>query len=546
MFLPRLDRLSREPLARQLADRILEGIETGALAAGDALPSTRRMADWVGVSRFTVERAYDELWAQGYVEARSGSYTRVRARPPRRARAEGSGTVRPEPAGIRLKNAPASLRPEDRIGPAAAAALAQRERMRSAYLGSAAVTASPPRSRSGSPSGSRIASASSAGPVHPDRTVIDFYSFHPDSRLFPSESFKRAAAEALRSDPGSALSYGNPAGHPALRERIAKRMREHGIDAGPDNVLVTEGALHAVDLAGRLLAAPGRSALCEDPTYPGALAAFGASGLRPLPVPDDDKGMDPAALRAALDREGRDAAFVYLMPSFRNPTGRLTGQRRREELLSACLEARVPILEDGFEEELGFLGNAVRPLASMDPGAAVLYVGTLSKSLFPGIRLGWIAASEEWIRPLTALRAATSLGGNMMAQAAAAAFWDSGAYATHLRRVCRAFSRRLRAAQAAAARHLPASARLAEAGGGYLLWVRLPGGPGPEAARIESEVMEACRREGVAAAPGSPFYAGTSPGPALRLCIAGLAESEIEEGFRRLGAALVKVFRTES
>ncbi|HRZ90578.1 MAG TPA: PLP-dependent aminotransferase family protein, partial [Spirochaetia bacterium] len=81
---------------------------------------------------------------------------------------------------------------------------------------------------------------------------------------------------------------------------------------------------------------------------------------------------------------------------------------------------------------------------------------------------------------------------------------------------------------------------------GYLLWVRLPGGPGPEAARIESEVMEACRREGVAAAPGSPFYAGTSPGPALRLCIAGLAESEIEEGFRRLGAALVKVFRTES
>ena len=532
MFLPRLDRSVRVPLVRQLADRILEGIETGALASGDALPSTRRMADWVGVSRFTVERAYDELWAQGYVEARSGSYTRVRARPPRRARADGIGRPGATEPGVPFPApaAPLPLRPGDRIGPAAAAAIAQRERMRSAVRAPAAAAPSAP----------------SPGPVHPDRTVIDFYSFHPDSRLFPSEAFKRAAAEALRSDPGSALSYGNPAGHPALRERIAKRMREHGIDAGPDNVLVTEGALHAVDLAGRLLAAPGRSALCEDPTYPGALAAFGASGLRLLPVPDDDKGMDPAALRAALDREGRDAAFVYLMPSFRNPTGRLTGQRRREELLSACLEAGTPILEDGFEEELGFLGNAVRPLASMDPGSVVLYVGTLSKSLFPGIRLGWIAASEEWIRPLAALRAATSLGGNMMAQAAAAAFWDSGAYATHLRRVSRAFSRRLRAAQAAAARHLPASARLAEAGGGYLLWVRLPGGPGPEAARIESEVMEACRREGVAAAPGSPFYAGTSPGPALRLCIAGLEESEIEEGFRRLGSALVKVFRTES
>ena len=96
MFLPRLDRGAREPLARQLADRILEGIESGALAAGDALPSTRRMADWVGVSRFTVERAYDELWAQGYVEARSGSYTRVRSRPPRRARAGGSFADRRE------------------------------------------------------------------------------------------------------------------------------------------------------------------------------------------------------------------------------------------------------------------------------------------------------------------------------------------------------------------------------------------------------------------------------------------------------------------
>lgn len=532
MFLPRLDRSAREPLARQLADRILEGIESGALAAGDALPSTRRMADWIGVSRFTVERAYDELWAQGYVEARSGSYTRVRARPPRRARAGGSGpesrlaaapagkpgplgpaAARPEPA------VPPPLRPGDRIGPAAAAAIAQRERMRSAVRAPAPAVPLD-------------------GPARPDRAVIDFFSFQPDRRLFPSEAFKRAASEALRSDPDSALTYGSPAGHPALRERIAKRMREHGIDAGPDNVLVTEGALHAVDLAGRLLAAPGRSALCEDPTYPGALAAFEASGLRTLPVPDDEAGMDPSALRSTLDREGRDAALVYLMPSFRNPTGRLTGQRRREEILAVCSESGVPILEDGFEEELGFLGNAVRPLASMDPGNAVLYVGTLSKSLFPGIRLGWIAASEEWIRPLTAFRAATSLGGNMMAQAAAAAFWDSGAYATHLRRVSRAFSRRLRAAREAAARHLPRFAELGEVRGGYLLWIRLPGGPGLEAAKVESEVMEACRREGVAAAPGSPFHAGTSPGPALRLCIAGLEESEIEEGFRRLGRAL--------
>jgi len=536
VFLPRLDREAREPLARQLADRILEGIESGALAAGDALPTTRRMADWVGVSRFTVERAYDELWAQGYVEARSGSYTRVRARPPRRARAAEYGPGSQDRPG-RSEAAPgpaAPLRPGDRIGPSAVVAISERNRMRSAYLGS--LSASP---RSAEP-----AARSDAGA--PGRSVIDFYAFHPDPRLFPAEAFKRAAAAALRSDPDSALSYGNPAGHPALRERIAKRMREHGVDACPDNILVTEGALHGVDLVSRLLAAPGRAALCEDPTYPGALAAFAASGLRALPVPDDEEGMDPAALRSALAREGRDAAFVYLMPSFRNPTGRLTGQRRREELLSVCGESGVPILEDGFEEELGFLGNAVRPLASMDPGNGVIYVGTLSKSLFPGIRLGWIAASEEWVRPLVALRAATSLGGNMMAQAAAAAFWDSGAYATHLRRVSRAFSRRLRAAQSAAARHLPACARLAEAAGGYLLWVRLPGGPGQEAARIEAGVMDACRREGVAAAPGSPFYAETSPGPALRLCIASLDEEEIEEGFRRLGAALDKVFRTGS
>lgn len=522
MFLPNLDRSSREPLSLQLSERIMEGIESGVLAPGDALPPTRRLAEWVGVSRFTVERAYDELWAQGYVEARSGSYTRVRTRPPRRA---GSGG-RKASGGSGSDSSASPLQPDDRIGPAAARAIASRAALSLAYAVADRSSSSPEYVR---PGGGHTA----VGP-----SPIDFYAFHPDPRLFPGEAFRRAAAGILREDPEAALSYGNPAGHRGLRERVAHRMREHGADAGPENILVTEGALHAVDLTARLLAAPGRSVLCEDPTYPGALAVFAASGLRAVPVPDDEAGMDPAALRAALARDAGAAAFVYLMPAFRNPTGRLTGQRRREELLAACVEAGVPVLEDGFEEELGFLGNAVRPMASMDPGGFVIYVGTLSKSLFPGIRLGWIAASEKWIRPLTALRAATSLGGNMLTQAAAAAFWDSGAYASHLRRVSRAFARRLKAAKAAARRYLPSGAVLAEPEGGYLLWLRLPGHPGCSAAEVEASVMAACRREGVAAAPGSPFFAGAPPGPALRLCIANLDEAEIEEGMRRLGRAL--------
>ena len=500
MYLITIDRDSGRPLGRQIVESVIEGIEAGHLGPGDPLPATRRLASELGVSRFTAEQAYEELWAEGYVEARQGSATRVRMRPP---------AARPAASGPSTGSPEAFLRP----------GLEE-------VLGSAYEASRPPRA------------------LKPGD--LDFGRFNLDPRLYPVADFRRALDRVLARDPAEALSYGPPEGNARLRTAIARRMTEHGVATGPEGVVITDGALHGLDLAFRLLLSPGGSFLCEAPTFPGALVLGRVSGLRALGVAMDGEGIVVKDLVAACDREvaeGRPAPSVlYTMPSFHNPTGSLQGQARREAVLAACSRRNIVVVEDCFEEELGFSGKRAKPLSAMDGEGRVIYAGSFSKVLFPGVRAGWLATTPAFAGRLARLRAATGVAGNSLSQAALAEFMESGAYEAHVRRLNRAFARRFGKAVEVFGREVPAAlARLRLPAGGYLLWAELLPGrglSGRAAGKVEARAVKACAEAGLVVAPGSPFWPGEVGGPCLRLSIAGRDEAEIEEGLGRLGRAL--------
>lgn len=521
MFLITLDRESPEPLTRQIVRAVVEGIEGQLLKPGDPLPATRRLSEELGISRFTAERAYEELWAEGYTESRAGSATRVRARPPIARRVQ-AGAVAQGVAGGGRTGFDALVDPG---------------------LGSILDRA-----------GDSVRQAGMAAPG-----TIDFARFNLDPRIYPVEAFRRSLDRVLRSDPAEALSYGPPAGSLRLREAIAKRMMEHGVVTDAEGIVLTDGALHGLDLLLRLLTRPGEAYLCEAPTFPAAISAGRILGLRPVGLPMDGEGVLPDSIPEACDKarsEGYATSILYSAPSFHNPTGSLQGQRRREAVLSACASRDLVVIEDCFEEEIGFFGKLVKPMASMDSGGRVAYMGTFSKVLFPGVRVGWVAGPAALAQRLARLRAATGVAGNSLVQAALADFLESGAYDAHVRRLNRVFSRRLHGALAAFRVEVPAElATLRAPAGGYLMWLALhpagasSGGPPldqEEIRALEGKAVEACGAEGLLVTAGFPFWPETAPGAFLRLSVAGRDEAETAEGMRRLGRALRRLAAARS
>ncbi|HVP37780.1 MAG TPA: PLP-dependent aminotransferase family protein [Candidatus Saccharimonadales bacterium] len=492
MLLLTLDKAGAVPIYRQICERVVRLVDGGTLAPGDRLPPTRSLARTLGVHRSTVLRAYEELWALGYLESRPGSYSTVRQR------------ARPVAAAPARRGVPA---------PGAAAGLLRWEAL-----------ASPAARRAG-----RDAARLVQDP-HPREGVIDFARLSADPRLAPEREVRACVRAALARHGGELLDYGDARGYPPLREAIARRMRAHGVAASADEILVTNGAQQGLDLVLRLLTGPGSAVVAESPTYSMALALFRFHGLALREVPMRADGPDLDALERALRRR---PALVYTIPNFHNPTGTTTGQAHRERLLALCEARRVPILEDGFEEEMKYFGKAVLPIKSMDARGIVIYLGTFSKVVFPGLRVGWVAAPRGCVDRLFALQRMTNLTGNSVAQAAAARFCGSGLYEAYLRRVHRVYRRRMQAMLQGLKEHLPPGVEWTQPAGGYTLWLRVRG-----SAAGERAVGEQIRKCGVKVVPGSLFFPRPPADPHFRLSIACVSEEEIAAGCRRLGRAL--------
>jgi DNA-binding transcriptional MocR family regulator len=265
-----------------------------------------------------------------------------------------------------------------------------------------------------------------------------------------------------------------------------------------------------------------------------ALPLFRFQGLRMVEIPMREDGAD----LDLLERESakRRPALFYTIPNFQNPTGTSTNQAHRERLLGLCEKRGFPLIEDGFEEEMKYFGKAVLPVKSMDTRGLVIYLGTFSKVVFPGLRVGWIAAERDCIQRLLALSRFTQLSGNQLTQAAVARFCEEGRYEQHLRRVHRAYRSRMSAILRGLEEHLPPrEVTWTRPSGGYTLWVRLEREPG-----AEDNLLKCLEHHGVAVAPGSLFFPGHPSGLCFRLSVSNLREPEIEKGCRRLGRALHK------
>ncbi|MCP4220051.1 MAG: PLP-dependent aminotransferase family protein [bacterium] len=489
MLVLNLDRKSSEPLFKQVFTQLKVLMDTAVLKPGFRMPSTRLLSEKLGVNRSTIYKAYQELWALGYTESRPGSYSYVRKRKP--------SVTRPKEV---KKNT------GDVFTTEAADKVYQFFR----------------RTRG------QILHGKKDG-------LINMSEFLPDPRLLPVEEFRKSLNTVLKEQGAKLLKYSKIGGYMPLRKYIANRMQQHGMQVSPGEILITGGTQTSIDLLTKLLAAPGSRVLTEMPTYHAIFPLLTFYNAEIAGIPMDENGMDIGVLETELKKER--PAYIYTIPNFHNPTGITLSHSRREQMLTLCEKYRVPLLEDAFEEEMKYFGKVPQSVKSMDTGQLVVYLGTFSKVLFPGIRIGWIAASREFIKRLAALKKYSDLSTNLPIQAALADFCQSGYYDLHLKRIHRIYRKRLQTVQKAVKTHLDIKGvTVSEPGGGYLMWVRLENLTVPE-----DELYRRLRELGVAVSPGSLYYNDHRPHSCFRVSISTLNEEEIETGFARIGQVLKKI-----
>lgn len=482
MILLRIDKKKTEPLFKQVYSQIIKLIENGSLNVGDVLPSTRKLAEQLGVHRTTVYRAYEELWSSGYIDSNIGGYSRIRER-----------AKLVDNQHIKIKEA---FKWET-------------------YYSNAA---------------SSLSEAQTLKSVNDQ--ILDFRALSPDKDLMPVEDFRVCMNQILREDGQNILDYGPVAGYTPLREELAKMLGQHGITSSANEIILTNGIQNGLQLLMQLLCNRGDTIFIESPSYPRGIHLMKLMGIKIVEVPTNGFGIDLKAFEKLLNKHQPKA--LYTMPTFHNPLGISTSQIHREKLLALCIKYKVPLIEDAFEEEMKYFGKAVLPIKSMDSQNIVIYMGTFSKVLFPGIRVGWIVADKRLIDKLTALKQNNELAGSSVTQAAVYKFCEKGHYELHKKRLHRAYRKRMQSALSAGKKYLSKTLiHYTKPEGGYLLWFTLV-----KPQITEKQWIKLLQKNGVAVTPGNNHYATNSGKVQFRMSIAHRNELEIEEGIKRIADAL--------
>jgi 2-aminoadipate transaminase len=370
-----------------------------------------------------------------------------------------------------------------------------------------------------------------------DPDVISLAGGLPAAELFPVAEY-RAAFDAVMDESGpEALQYGVSEGYGPLREALAERLARHGVDCDPDRLLITNGSQQALDLLGKVLLDPGDTVVVERPTYLGGIQAFDQYQVSYLVVPTDDEGMDVDALGDVLEARAREGGplpkFIYVLPNFQNPSGRTLSLARRHRLLDIATRFGVPIVEDDPYGELRYEGEALPTLQSLDREGLVVYVGTFSKVLAPGIRIGWLAApSAGLFRSLVLAKQPSDLHSAVAPQMTVARLLHDGLLERHIPLIRACYRERRDALLEAIGTSFPAGVRVTRPQGGLFLWATLPDGWDTSALLIE-----ALRRK-VAFVPGESFHVDGTGRESMRLNFSGEPPDVLREAIRRLGAAI--------
>jgi DNA-binding transcriptional MocR family regulator len=487
-----LDRDRPVPLARQILAHLERLIGDGLLAPGVKLPATRELARQLRVNRATVALAYEELVAAGLARAHVGQGTFVAGAPV--ARPAAATALRPAPIDWTAL-----------LSRSARVVAADEERQR--------------------------ALGTSAG----GGTTISFAGGMPDSALFPTEAFRRVLNAVVREEGGTLLQYSAVGGYAPLRRYLAGYLLRFGVEARPEEILVVNGSQQGFDLIARTLVDPGDLVAIEQPTYAGAMQSFRSFGARLLPVEWDAAGPRADVFERLCERQA--PKLLYCQPSAHNPTGLTIEPEVGRRLLAVAGRHQVPIVEDGFDGSLYYGPRPGTPLKAADRAGVVIYIGTFSKILFPGLRLGWLVAPPAVVERLLAAKQLADLHTSALLQAAVHRFCERRLLDRHVTRVAAEYARRRLLLLAALRRRMPEDVTWTEPQGGFSLLLTLP--PGVTAAALLPVALE----RGVAFTPGPAFFLEGAGERTLRLAFSSVAAARIDEGVRRLAETIKAVRR---
>lgn len=480
-----LDERSEQPLHRQVYGGLRAAILAGRIAPGQRLPSTRALAERLGISRATVTLGYEQLASEGYLEATQGSGTCV---------------------GRQL--------PDDLLKAAAGRrTLAMRGAMRPPTL---------------SPGGAALA-AMAFPRLAVDELPYDFRHGRPALEAFPIAVWNRLLARHGRSRNRALLDYEpDPRGHAGLREAIAGHLRQaRAVQCDGSQVIVTGGSQQALDLCTRMLASEGEVAAMEDPGYPGASAAFLAHGLRLASLPATAEGVSFAPLPRL-----RGVRLVYVTPSHQYPTGSVMSLPRRLELLELSRKGGWRILEDDYDSEFRYDGRPLPALQGLDASGSVLYVGTFSKSMFPALRIGYLVAPPDLVPVLARARWVADRQTPTREQLALEDFIREGHLERHIRRMRVLYGTRREALLGALHHHLGDRADLQGEGAGLHLMVRL------RTSLSDATLTRRAAEFGVGLESIASCRIHAKGSGEFLLRFGCLEEATIQEGIRRLALAM--------
>lgn len=374
--------------------------------------------------------------------------------------------------------------------------------------------------------------------------IISLAGGWPAAGLFPAEDLAAICCDVLTTASETALQYGVTEGYAPLRQQIAEKAKAWDVSLAEGQVVITSGSQQALDLTARMLIDAGDTVLVEQPTYLGMLQAWGVYAARFVGAPVDDDGLCIEAAEEVIIRERAKA--IYVMPNFHNPAGVTLSRERRLRLLELAHRFGLAIIEDDPYGDLRFEGQALPPLYALEAQmigpheeGCVIYTSTFSKTLAPGLRLGWVVAPAGVARRLVLAKQGADLQTNTFCQVVASEYLRRGLFEPHIEEIRNTYRERRDAMLAALAEHMPPGVSWTRPAGGLFLWVTLPAG-------LDSvQLLEEACAEKVAFVPGPAFYADGAGRNAMRLTFASTTPEDIHEGLRRLANVLQRAMERE-
>lgn len=473
MIFSSLNLNSEEKIHIQIENHIKNEINNGLLQKGSKLPSTREVSKLLSISRNSVITAYENLEEEGIIESLKGRGTFVKA-------------------SSKMQKGDLTINWEDMIND---------------Y-------------------GKLCEELDIVKTELPwKKGMISFKSIAPDGSLFDLEEFKRSFLNAFSLEGDKLLNYGYAKGYKPLIEYIKKYMKNKGVSLEGRDVLITNGFTEGFDILLSTLTIDGDKVACEEPTHNTAIKMMKTHNLDIKPIKMNKDGIDIESLEKTL-KESKPK-FIYLIPSYHNPTGIVIKGEKRQEVYNVCEKYKVPIIEDGFNEELLYSSSHVAPIASLcSNGNGVVYVGSFSKILFPGLRIGWIFGDARLIDILESVKRERNIHSSFIDQAVFYKYMESGAFKKYMKKIRKHYKDKYNFTLEQVKKYIPNDYILGE--GGLHIFIKLKGING-------RDVLKECYERGVVFMPGDIFYNGDNGEDTIRLGFSRVSEEDIEKGIKIIG-----------